>query len=119
MTDWLKAMSDPHYLALAVSVCTTACAQILMKTGARNKERFVHSLMNPVTISGYALLLISTFLVAYAMQTVDMKTAAMWAAIPYMLVLLLARMLLKERVSKQKMAGCALIITGLAIFHLS
>jgi drug/metabolite transporter (DMT)-like permease len=108
----------PYYAAMAACVLLTTAAQLLLKAGAARKGGVLGSFLNPHTLSGYALLGLVTVLSTFAMQKIDMKTGSTWAAVPYFLVVLLAWLLFHEKVTRKRVAGCALIVLGLLLFHL-
>ncbi len=108
----------PYYAALTACVLLTTAAQLLLKTGATRKGGVLGSFLNPYTLTGYGLFGVTTLLATFAMQRLDMKIGSTWAAVPYFLVVVLAWCLLGERVSRKRVAGCALIVIGLMLFHL-
>ncbi len=108
-----------HYLALVCCVLLTTSAQLCLKMGARREGHVLRSFFNPFTFTGYALFGLGTVLAVYAMQAVDMKIGSTWAGIPYVLVVVLANLLLKEPLSRGKLVGCTFIVLGIVIFHLA
>ena len=73
LTPQLAGPGLSHYLALACSVLLTTCGQLILRTGARHRERVVHSVLNRFTSVGYSLFGLGTVLAVYALQAVDMS----------------------------------------------
>jgi uncharacterized membrane protein len=108
-----------NYLALASCVLLTTTAQLLLKTGASKKGHIIHSFLNRYTVAGYGLFVLGTVSAVYAMQVIDMKVGSTWSGMSYMLVVILANLLLKESLSREKLTGCAFITLGILVFHMA
>lgn len=94
----------------------TAVSQILLKLSADKKhEGILGEYMNPQVISGYALLALSLLLNTYSYQRIDLRYGPVLNAASYIFVLLLGRVILKERITSKKMMGNLLIISGMVI----
>ena len=117
--DPVSANSFYHYMALALCIVLTSIAQLLLKFGASNKQTVSHSFVNRSTLGGYGLLAVVTIISVYAMQVIELKVVTAWVSATYLLVVLLARTVLKEPLTIMKMVGCGLITLGGVIFSLA
>ena len=108
-----------YWLALAGGIVLTALSQVLLKAGARNKKKVLHSFLNPGTLAGYSLFLVVTLLNVFAMKKIPLRTMTAASSITYVLTLVLGYRLLQERVSARMVAGVALIVIGVVVYSLS
>ena len=108
-----------HYAALAGSIVLTVCAQLLLKRGVSNNTSILSSFLNPWTIIGWGLFFIVTILSVYAMQEIELKTVTAWASTSYLLVVILALFIYKERLTSGKIIGCLLIVIGIITFSMA
>jgi len=120
MTDCImeiiRGAKFSHYVALMGCVILTTTAQLFFKVGALKGKKVLWSFLNPITAIGCLLFGINTVLAVYVLQAVEMKIVSTWSAMPYLLVVLFAAILLKETLTIQKIAGSFLIMAGVAIF---
>jgi len=114
MPPWL----DSHAIALGISILLTALCQMMLKTGASGKAKWIGSFLNRRTILGYGMFVLVTLLTVYAMQRIALKTMTAWNALTFILVVVFSRWLLGENVDRFRMAGCALIVAGILVFSL-
>jgi uncharacterized membrane protein len=116
ITEIIGSAKFSHYVALMGCVILTTTAQLFFKVGASKGKKVLWSFLNPITAIGYLLFGINTVLAVYVLQAVEMKIVSTWAAMPYLLVVLFAAILLKETLTIQKIAGSLLIMAGVVIF---
>lgn len=110
-------MSDiPHFIALGACILIVPVAQILLKSGVLARETS-QPRMRLFTWCGFALLLGSTLLTAFALQVVAVKTFTAWSSLIYALVALLSSLLLKERLTPRRRLGCLLVVSGIFLFQ--
>lgn len=108
-----------HYVAAALGMLLTSCAQVLLKRGATYKTSWRHSFWNWHTIVGYSMFVTVTILNVYALQAMDLKTLSAWTSINYILVIFLSWQVLNEQIERTTIWGCSLIVLGIIIFNWS
>ena len=106
------------YILVILSVFAAACAQMLLKQGARqNYVGFWHQYLNPWVIGGYAIMACSLILNIFCMSRgVQVKEVSVIESMSYLFVPLLAFMLFKEKITWRKAGAIAIIISGIIIF---
>ena len=108
-----------YWLALFLAVVISASSQMLLKQGASKKyDSVVREYLNPWVISGYALMILSTLCIIYAYRGVAYKNGAIIESLGYILIMLLSRLLFQEKITKKKLAGNLIILTGVLVFYL-
>ena len=94
----------------------SAFSQILLKISARiSYSSWIYEYMNVRVISAYAVFFLATFLTVYCYKVVPLSIGAMLEASGYVFVTILGRIILKERVSRQKIIGMILVISGVIV----
>lgn len=107
-----------HTGALTLCVTLGPVAQLLLKRGASAGATAARSFVSPWTLGGYGVFGVVTVLAVYAFQQIELKTAAAWTSLTYLLVILLARIVLGEPLTRNKLVGGALIVAGVTVFNL-
>lgn len=107
-----------YYLLVIGSVFAAACAQMLLKQGARKEyASWWKQYLNPWVIGGYGIMACSLVLNIWCMSKgVQVKEVSVIESMSYLFVPLLAFMLFKEKLSMRKICAIAVIITGVIIF---
>jgi len=109
------------YLALAyLGTLLTACAQVLLKAGARRTAggAWYRTYFSPFTLVAYAVLLAVTVVNLKAFTVLPFKFVAITLPANYLLVGLLARLVFGERLNRAQGAGALMILAGIAVFFL-
>ena len=103
-----------------LSVFAAACAQMLLKQGARqNYAGFWRQYLNPWVIGGYAIMACSLVLNIFCMSRgVQIKEASTIESLSYLFVPFMALILFRERITLRKAGAIAIIITGVILFFL-
>ncbi len=101
-----------------LSVFAAACAQMLLKQGARqNYAGFWRQYLNPWVIGGYAIMAGSLILNIFCMSHgVQVKEVSVIESLSYLFVPCLAWGLFKEKITKRKGIAILVIIIGVIIF---
>jgi drug/metabolite transporter (DMT)-like permease len=97
----------------------TATAQVLLKHGS-TVSRGQHRLrlwVNPFMAAGYGLFLVVVYLNTIALRVLPYHWVVVFVSLAYVLVAVLARVILGERMNRTQLAGLALILAGIAVFH--
>ncbi len=107
-----------YYLLVILSVFAAACAQMLLKQGARkNYVGFWCQYLNPWVIGGYAIMACSLILNIFCMSHgVQAKEVSVIESMSYLFVPLLAFMLFKEKLGWRKIGAIGIIMVGIIIF---
>lgn len=109
------------YALIAIgSVFTAACAQMLLKQGARHGYTpWWRQYMNGWVISGYAIMFVTMVVNIWCMHHgLQLKEISIIESMSYLFVPVLSRVLFKEPVSWRKGLAIGVIITGVIIFFL-
>ena len=109
-----------YYLIVIGSVFAAACAQMLLKQGARQGYvGFWRQYLNPWVIGGYAIMACSLVLNIWCMSKgVQVKEVSTIESLSYMFVPCLAFMLFKEKITWRKGIAIGIIIGGVILFFL-
>jgi len=108
------------YLALFVAISLSACAQVLQKLAASRTQPALSTrilppvLYNPFFLMSLACLGLSMLLWLVVLSILPVSQAYPMMSLGYVLVMLLARYLFKERVAWQRWLGVGLIILGVS-----
>ena len=107
-----------YYALVILSVFAAACAQMLLKQGARQGYvGFWRQYMNPWVIGGYAIMTGSLVLNIWCMSKgVQVKEVSTIESLSYLFVPCLAFMLFKEKITLRKGIAIGIIIGGVILF---
>ena len=107
------------YIAIVIlSVFAAACAQMLLKQGARmNYTTWWRQYINVWVIGGYVIMACSLVLNIFCMSRgVQVKEVSVIESLSYLFVPTLAFFLFKEQLTKRKLCAIAIIICGIILF---
>lgn len=109
-----------YYVLVILSVFAAACAQMLLKQGARQSYiGFWRQYLNLWVISGYAIMVCSLGLNIFCMSRgVQVKEVSIIESLGYLFVPCLAFLLFREKITWRKAVSIAIIIGGVVIFFL-
>lgn len=109
-----------YKLLVVFSVFAAACAQMLLKQGARKSyPTFLRQYLNPWVISGYGIMGMSLLLNIYCLsQGVQVKEISVIESFSYMFVPLLSFVCFKEKITWRKAAAIGVIMSGVIIFFI-
>ena len=107
-----------YYILVILSVFAAACAQMLLKQGARKKYiGFWRQYLNPWVIGGYAIMGGSLMLNIWCMSKgVQVKEVSTIESLSYLFVPFLAFILFKERITLRRGVAIGIIIGGVILF---
>ena len=108
------------YAAAIAGAFITALSQILLKTQANTtgKKGFLQKFLNIRVIVSYGLLFLSLFCNQLALRRVPMAVLPCITATSFIWVFLFGFLILRERPSKRKIVGVAIILVGIGISRL-
>lgn len=111
--------SNMGFFLYLLSVIIASCSQILLKKSAMKQyPSFLREYVNPYVISGYGMLFGSMLLTIVAYKGIEFKNGPIIESLGYVLVILMSRIIFKERITKSKIIGTLCIIAGVMIFVL-
>ena len=97
----------------------TAFSQVLLKQSASKEHKSaIREYLNWRVILAYAIFFGVLMVNTYAFTQVDMKYGAVIDAFSYVFVLLFSFWILKEKITKGKLIGNAIIIVGIVVYTL-
>lgn len=106
-------------IILLASVLVASVSQIILKISAnREHESRIKEYLNPLVITAYVMLLGSTVLTMLALRHLPLSHQPLYESASYIFVSVMGFFLLKERFTKKKLIGLALILAGIFIFSL-
>lgn len=107
-----------YYLLVIVSVLAAACAQMLLKQGAKKQyPSFLRQYLNPWVIGGYGILGGSLLLNIFCLSRgVQVKEIGIIESFSYLFVPILSWIFFKERITWRKAGAIAVIMTGVVVF---
>lgn len=105
---------------MLTSVLVASISQIILKTSAnKNHTSIIREYVNPHVIIGYGMLLMSTVLTLFAFQSgLEYKSGPLIESTGYIFIMVLGRIILKEKITRKKIIGNALILAGIFIYYL-
>lgn len=91
----------------------SAFSQILLKIAAKGSYKsWIYEYLNVKVIVAYTVFFLATLLTVYCYKVIPLSTGAMLESSGYVFVTVLGRIILGEKVSKQKLLGMGLVILG-------
>ena len=97
----------------------TAVSQILLKQSSNIKyENKIREYLNFRVILSYGMFFLILLLNTWCYTKVEMRYGPVIVTAAYVFVLLLSRLILKEKITKGKILGNLIIITGILIYTL-
>lgn len=104
-------------VVLLISVFIAAISQVILKTAAnKSYENPIREYLNIRVISAYGMFFLSTLLTMLALRYIPLSLSPVIEATSYLYVALIGYFFLKERLSKRKITGLVLILTGILIY---
>src|SRR5689334_2382402 len=106
-----------HYYWIAVAAyLLTGVSQVILKTGAKGSG--LRLWLNWRVVAAYVLFFLITLMTLYAFKVVPIRAAVFLSPLTLLTVTVLSITLLGERLTRAQLAGCALLLAGIAVFNL-
>ena len=107
-----------YYILVILSVFLAACAQMLLKQGARQQyAQWWRQYANGWVIGGYAIMFGTMVMNIFAMSKgVQIKEVSIIESMSYLFVPALSFVIFKEKLTWRKIIAVAIIITGVIVF---
>lgn len=110
------------YFSIAIVVFSAflaACSQVLLKKSAvREYNNKIREYINVYVIVSYMVLFLTSIMNMYALQYIEYKIVPAIGTISYVFVILISRLILKEKINRKKFLGITVILLGIMIFQL-
>ena len=104
---------------LLFSVFISSVSQILLKKAAnRTYETPLKEYLNPLVVGAYGLFFCSVILKMLALKYVPLSMSPILESTGYIFVSVMGYIFLKEKFTRRKLCGFALILAGVIIFNL-
>jgi small multidrug resistance pump len=111
--------SVQHYSAAVLAALLAACAHTLIMSGTRRTatQHWIRVHTDLRVLSGYTVLIVASLLTLWAYRVLPLKIAVAIVPIQQVSILMLARMVFKERLNRSQVIGGMMIICGMLIFN--
>lgn len=112
-------MMSSYVIILIISVAVASVSQIILKKASSEEHTsFLKEYLNVKVIVGYGLLVLSTILTIIAFKGLDYKNGPIIESLGYIFVMILSKVILKEKITKKKVIGNVLILLGIFTFYI-
>ena len=99
------------------SVLIWAVSQILLKSAAnREHKNFLKKFLNFTIITAYGMMLGSSLCSMLSMRYLELNLMPVFQATSFFWVLLLSRLILKEKVYRKNVLGICIIFLGILVY---
>lgn len=100
-----------------LSVLISSVSQIMLKVAAkRTYPSKLREYLNPLVVGAYVLFFGTTLLTMLALTVLPLSTGVVLESTGYIFVGILSFFVLKERFSRRKLLGIALVLAGILIY---
>lgn len=107
------------YVLMIISALITAFSQVILKKSANKKHKsIIFEYLNPFVLLSYLCYVGVLVLNVFIYTMVDYRFGVVINSMSTVLVMLLSRAVLKERIEKKQLVGNALIVCGILVFML-
>ena len=107
-----------HVIILLCSVLIASFSQILLKKSAGKTYRSViFEYLNPYVICGYGMMFLSMFITVLSYRGLDFSNVPVIESLGYVVVMLLSYLFFKERITRRKVLGMAVILLGIFVYY--
>ena len=108
-----------YYVLMLASVTVASSSQILLKKSAlKTYTSVMREYLNPYVIAGYGMLFVSMVMTITVYSGVEYKIVPVLESIGYIIVMILSRLFFGEKLTRNKLLGTFLILSGVIVFNL-
>lgn len=108
-----------YIVILIISVIVAAFAQILLKKSAeKTYSSPIREYLNVYVIFGYGLMFLSMFITIMAYSGLDFTNVPVIESLGYIVVMILSYFFFKEKITKRKLLGMAVIMAGIFVYYM-
>lgn len=109
-----------YFIMMLLAELIASSSQIFLKMSSKKSyPSAIREYLNCLVIGGYSLLLVSMVISIFCYDGLGYMGTVVMEPISYVFVLILSRIVFKEKISKRKIVGMSLIICGIAVFFLN
>ena len=116
-------MTGEFWLFFAIALASVLIADIsqiiLKKAALKTYDKWYKSYLNFPVIFAYFLFFLSTVCSMIALRKLPLSLSPMWQSMGQIFVALLSFFILKEKLTKKKIIGIAVVIAGIVFFSLN
>ena len=99
------------------SVLIGAISQILLKTAANTqRDSFLKKFLNITVILAYGMMFGSSLCSLFALRHLPLNLMPVFQATSFFWILILSRLILKEKILKQNIVGICIIFFGIIVY---
>lgn len=110
-------MLNKYVLLLIFSVFIASCSQILLKISANKKyKNKLNEYLNSYVVAAYFIFFASTIITVLAYKGIELKYGGVIESVGYIFILILSKIILNEKITKNKVLGILLIMIGIFVF---
>lgn len=110
---------EKYIIIWIISVLISSIAQVMLKAEAnREHESRLKEYLNPMVITAYGIFFLSTFLTMYALKYVPLTYSPIIEPLSYIFVPVIGVLVLKEKISRRRVLGIAVMLVGIAVFSM-
>ncbi|MBQ7588719.1 MAG: EamA family transporter [Lachnospiraceae bacterium] len=109
-------MSPLHVFIYVFSVFISSVSQIILKSSADMKyDNKLKEYLNPRVIIAYGIFFFATLVTVYAYKGIPLSVGPILETTGYLWISLLGYFILKEKISRRKLIGLVIVVTGIII----
>lgn len=109
-------ISPLHVFIYVFSVFISSISQIILKKSADKKyDSKLKEYLNPLVIIAYGIFFLATLVTIYAYKGIPLSLGPILETTGYLWVSLLGYFILKEKISRRKILGLAVVIVGIFV----
>jgi len=103
-------------LIAVVSIIISSVSQLLLKLSAnKTYDTRLAEYANPLVMGGYLLIFVTTVIMVVAYRVIPLSIGPILEALGYVFIAILGFAVLKEKISRKKLLGMALIVVGVIV----
>lgn len=109
-------ISPLHVFIYVFSVFISSVSQIILKKSADKKyDSKLKEYLNPLVIIAYGIFFLATLVTIYAYKGIPLSLGPILETTGYLWISLLGYFILKEKISRRKILGLAVVVIGIFV----
>ncbi len=105
-------------IILIAEIIASSSQMLLKKSATKEYPSVIREYLNPLVIGGYGLLVLSMIITIFCYGGLGYMGVVVMEPFNYIIVMVMARIIFKEKITPRKMIGVAFIVSGIAVFYL-
>ncbi|WP_035800906.1 multidrug ABC transporter [Butyrivibrio sp. FCS014] len=111
-------MINVFFIIMIFAELLASTSQILLKKSAQKEyPSFIREYLNILVIGGYGLLVLSMVLSIFCYGGLGYMGVVVMEPMAYIMVMILSRIVFKEKITPRKIIGVVLILAGIVVFY--